>query len=124
MRITEKKENGCYVLKAGEEIYGEGNGIRLVQIVGQYEDIKEELGINLLTLFKALKEGIYTIHSKGKKRYPCLTYNNAVGYVFDFMFEQEGEYILSDYGATFSMTKKDVEMTQKAIEYVNSRFEQ
>lgn len=59
MRITEKKENGFYELKEGQEIYGEENGIRLVQIVGQYEDIKEELGIDLITLFKALKNGAY-----------------------------------------------------------------
>lgn len=90
--------------------------------LGQLEDIEEELGIDLITLFKALKEGIYTIRSNGKKRYPFLTYNGAVGYIFDFMFEQEAEYILSDYGGTWSLTKKDVETTQKAIEYVNSWF--
>ena len=41
MRLTEKKENGFYELKEGQEIYGEENGIRLVQIVGEYEDIDE-----------------------------------------------------------------------------------
>ena len=108
MRITKKRNNGFYELKAGEEIYGEGNGIRLVQIVGQYEDIKEELGIGLITLFKALEEGIYTIRSNGKKRYPCLIHNSAVGYVFDFMFDQEAQYILSDYGKTWALTKEEL----------------
>ena len=40
MRVTKKRENSClYELKEGQEIYGEENGIRLAQIVGEYEDI-------------------------------------------------------------------------------------
>ena len=109
MRITKKKENGFYELEAGKEIYGEENGIRLVHIVGVIEDIEDELGIDLITLQKALKDGIYTIRSKGERRYPCLTYNNAVGYILDFEYEQEAQYILSDYGKTWALTKEELE---------------
>ena len=35
MRITKKIENNFYVLTKENEIYGEENGIRLVQIVGE-----------------------------------------------------------------------------------------
>ena len=40
-RITSKRSGGLYELSEGQEIYGEENGVRLVQIVGKYEDIKE-----------------------------------------------------------------------------------
>ncbi len=56
-RITEKKENGFYELTTGNEIYGEENGIRLVQIVGRLEDIMSEYGIETMTdLKEALKD--------------------------------------------------------------------
>ena len=57
MRITKKRKNGFYELKAGAEIYGEENGIRLVQIVGQLEDINEKLGIGVIPLLTALTKG-------------------------------------------------------------------
>ena len=53
-RITEKKENGFYELTTGNEIYGEENGIRLVQIVGRLEDIEDQLGCTLEELFNGL----------------------------------------------------------------------
>lgn len=55
IRITEKKENGFYELTKGNEIYGEENGIRLVQIVGKYEDIEKELEMSLSQFFKITK---------------------------------------------------------------------
>ena len=57
-RITKKCKDGSYQLKAGNEIYGEENGIRLVQIVGQVEDLKEELGMSLV-VFHKLMTAIY-----------------------------------------------------------------
>lgn len=75
----------------------------------QINKLEKYLGIDLITLFKALEDGIYTIRSKGKKRYPFLTYNNAVGYILDFEFEQEAQYILSDYGETWALTKEELE---------------
>ena len=80
MRLTEKKENGFYELKDGEEIYGEENGIRLVQIVGQLEDIKEKINlfgieedqrnlINFLKLVLAEENGFY--YKKDDKIYFC-----------------------------------------------------
>jgi len=67
MRITEKKENGFYELKKEQEIYGEENGIRLVQIVGQVEDIKEELGIEVPLFFKIMKAETLWWKDKHKK---------------------------------------------------------
>lgn len=53
MRITEKIENGFYELTKGNEFYGWEDGIRLVQIVGQLEDIEDRVGINLIALLNA-----------------------------------------------------------------------
>lgn len=83
--------------------------LEIMQENKKYKEIEEELGIDLITLEKALKYGVYTIHSNGKKIYPCLTYNGAVGYILDFKYEQEAQYILSDYGKTFALTKEELE---------------
>ena len=88
--------------------YGRITDADIYNKLGQLEDIEEELGIGLITLFKALENGIYTIRSNGKKRYPCLIHNSAVGYVFDFMFDQEAQYILSDYGKTWALTQEEL----------------
>ena len=78
--------------------------------LGRLEDLEEELGIDLITLEKALKEGVYTIHSNGERRIPCLAYNGAVGYILDFKYEQEAQYILSDYGKTWWLEKPKEEL--------------
>lgn len=55
-RLTEKTPNGFYELTKGNEIYGEENGIRLVQIIGKYEDLEESLAkpfkLDLITLLR------------------------------------------------------------------------
>ena len=40
-RITQRRPSGFYELKPGKEVYGWENGIRLVQLVGYYEDCEE-----------------------------------------------------------------------------------
>ena len=109
-RITEKNHTELFDNKyhVATGLFSE-NGMKAIDKLGQLEDIEDYLGIDLITLFKALEEGIYTIRSKGKKRYPVLTHNNAVGYVFQFIFEPEGQYILIDYGETWALTKEELE---------------
>ena len=68
-RITNKRKDGLYELTKDSEIYGWEDGIRLVQIVGAFEDTEEELGIDIITLFKALKDGIYVRNGKLDKEY-------------------------------------------------------
>ena len=99
-RITEKCKDGGYQLKAGNEIYGEENGIRLVQIVGQVEDLKETLGISLFKLFVALENGIYG--KVGNKiehiLAPHLSWHNREIYIFK----------IKDYGKTWALTKEEL----------------
>lgn len=124
MRITKKRGNGFYELKAGEEIYGEEHGIRLVQIVGQLEDIEEELGINLITLFKTLKHGIwYKENHKVKQFIPnermhivadCNGSDERINYWLLSLIDIISKECLIDfwfdnYGKTWALTKEELE---------------
>lgn len=107
MRITRKKENGFYKLKEGQEIYGEEDGIRLVQIVGKFEDLEEELGIGLTKLFEILKsENIYA----NGKRYDnsnSLSYMGNSWLIFNHQAKQGFRF--KDYGKTWALTKEELE---------------
>ena len=108
MRLTEKKENGFYELKKSEEIYGEENGIRLVQIVGQYEDIEEELGIDLIKLIECIRneKGIW------KKDFNGGLINTRCMLTCYFgrwqIYDKENIYELKDYGKTWALTKEEL----------------
>ena len=105
-RITKKKESGFYELTEGNEIYGEENGIRLVQVVGQLEDIKEELGISIVTLFTAMKEGFWSNEEDGvgydNYHHPSNLYID-LDEIYDGYLQKS--YSLKDYGVTWSLTK-------------------
>lgn len=115
MRITQKKENGFYELKEGQEIYGEENGIRLVQIVGQYEDVKEELGIDLLTLFKALTDTIAIKNKDGsiEEMWACPRFQISIDKNDSWILYgpvEEHKYVsIKDYGKTWALTKEELE---------------
>ena len=82
--------------------------------LGQLEDIEDELGIDLITLFKALRDGIYWKDDNGK-----FYYFDLKGSVLDFnekmivdnqIDDMYGEtFLLKDYGTTWSLTKKELE---------------
>ena len=89
------------------------------QKLGQLEDIEEELGIDLITLFRALYCGIWI---KGRENYeteydpvPCLTNNGSKGWCFiiNEQFEMTClaiDYIyIKDYGKTWALTKEEIE---------------
>ena len=112
MRITEKKENGFYELKKGQEIYGEEDGIRLVQIVGEYEDIEEKLGINLIKFITALTSDVYLYHNGELvkcEQVPCLLCFDGK-YCLEYHFEFDVEQVyLKDYGKTWALTREELE---------------
>lgn len=89
----------------------------------EYHDIEEELGIDLITLFKALKDGIY-VKTYGcgnsnfnkliitKKKCPTLKldYKTHTKLRFEQKFGQHFEtYELEDYGKTWALTKEELE---------------
>ena len=86
------------------------------------EDIEEELGIDLITLFKALKFGIWTNQEQwygdekqGKIRFfqvRLLLEENAIGCIYNSMWK--GEEVIrtlyfKDYGKTWALTKEELE---------------
>ena len=122
-RLTEKVDekehsaNKYILLGVLEDITKYFQGI---DKLGQLEDIEEELGIDLITLFKALKNGIYykgvNVYGckdktfkevrlnehpvlKGKKLYIESVFGGSLVY---------GVW-LKDYGKTWALTKKELE---------------
>ena len=110
MRLTEKN---CEL--ENEELN------RIYQKLGQLEDIEEELGIDLITLFKALKNGIWIKFNTGSRTYnwktgedketgdqivfvkaPHKTLAENIGY-FRRLF---GKEYTENYGKTWALTKE------------------
>lgn len=77
------------------------NFIGALNKLGQLEDIEEELGIDLITFFKALKNGIYG--RVGDKIEHILAPN------FSFCYRKMYIYKLTDYGKTWALTKEELE---------------
>ena len=85
--------------------------------LGKLEDIEEELGIDLITLFKALKNGFWSI-DKNKHIYKMKrTKGNGGAMMFyvsiDCIIKEdaydEEYFLLKDYGKTWALTRKELE---------------
>ena len=101
MRLTVKDKalNDCEMTYA-REMYNK---------LGQLEDIEEELGIDLITLFKALKNGIWIqdLMSLGIQSV-SIHYSKEEGiYLYNYFFENC--YDFKDYGKTWALTKEELE---------------
>lgn len=107
MRITKKRENGFYELKAGAEIYGEENGIRLVQIVGQLEDIKElcEKIVSQPIYEKFIDTGV--IHKEDYIGHYAL-YNFKARRIYIYGYDFIDSFALEDYGKTWALTEEEL----------------
>lgn len=80
----------------------------------KYKDLEEKLGIDLITLFKALKQGrIWVKNTYGKLECVCdysLNFNAALNYWF--LRIGEGLYDVvgfKEYGKTWALTKEELE---------------
>ena len=98
------------------------NSNACVDKLGKLEDIEEEIGIDLFTLFKALRDGIWTNQEQcygdekqGKIRFfqvRLLLEENAIGCIHNSMWK--GEEVIrtlyfKDYGKTWALTKEELE---------------
>lgn len=93
--------------------------------LGQLEDIEEELGVDLITLFKALKHGFFAkdvtmYHLTGELSenqkldpkylrlnmwYGCIEWENIWNPMDDLH-----EYYFKDYGKTWALTREELEV--------------
>lgn len=105
MRLTERTANG-FAPKYERET--RANYYDLVEKLGQLEDIEDELGIDLVTLFKAMKYGIYkknddlcfeaTLRIHNNQYYLCQPYDDVLLHIVH----------LRDYGKTWALTKEEL----------------
>ena len=91
------------------------NSNACVDKLGKLEDIEEELGIDLITLFKALKKGVYVKFDSYfgnigeldikivKDNATGICYRNKKWYI------QEEDTLIKDYGKTWALTKEELE---------------
>ena len=101
--------------------YGRISDDMLYNKLGKLEDIEEELGIDLITLFKALKNGFY--YKKENKNIiehiskdDLLLSSGAIhfagkGLIFASLFLP-----FKDYGKTWALTKEELEWKRQFIE--------
>lgn len=78
----------------------------LAKKLGQYEDIDEKLGIDYVTLAKALDEGFYD--HNGKYVDPVLYCGASGWYLCDRDDIYGDRYYLKDYGTTWFLTKGEL----------------
>lgn len=118
-RLTYRTDNGEYT--------GMPNSIEIrmaLEKLSKIEDMEEELGIDLITLFKALKDGI-NVYYEDEERYKFhndlrIEYHKTLGwglvYIYGsccrndtpMMLDMEF-YELKGYGKTWALTKEELE---------------
>lgn len=111
----EKSFVKCYKKLSQLEDILEGHNIEtleefdgLLWYVKQVKDIEEELGIDLITLFKALKNGIWLKDKKDQyMSYHCLLRDDFILVLYEDIYKKE--YLLKDYGKTWALTKEELE---------------
>ena len=99
-----------------------GLELRKNEKLSKLEDIEEELGIDLMTLFKALTDGFYFINTYGLIRYtrdylkPVLDAYGKNIEIQEYVdnaggswYKMTDEYVkLSDYGKTWALTREEL----------------
>ena len=112
MRLTEKTENGyAPELPPADPLYDRKQQFidaykSITNKLGQLEDIEEELGIDLLTLFKALKNGVYY---RDNQREINFAKKSRLSFGSKTLIVDRHTYkYLTDYGKTWALTKGEL----------------
>lgn len=109
-RLTIKNENVDFL--TGVKFEYETDDLYAVDKLGTLEDLEEELGIDLLTLFKALKTNIWN-EKTHRQEWVVLDYSNN-----EFVLKTTKELyiddnkcilLLKDYGKTWALDRNDLE---------------
>ena len=129
IRLT-KKNNGTGSWTQFGDKYLPAHNIKHKQCVnklGQLEDIEEENGLDLITLFKALKDGFYIkyndkiVHIFPDKHITINFWHKTINVFIppkffidckkgtDYLSETiDEEYWFKDYGKTFALTREEL----------------
>ena len=106
-RLTTSRDN-IYFPNSNESAYTD-----IVRKLGILEDIEEELGIDLVTLFKALIDGVFVVGDDG------LIYTDYIKRIdhwqgcWTFISNEEDiEVCLEDYGVTWALTSEELELKE------------
>lgn len=105
-RLTKKQGNLYYPTNENIIFPDDGsNAIMLLQVIGKYEELEEELGIDLPILFKAKK--VYFKYNEEdiniKKSYKvCFDITNSCLIAYEGIFDDFGTWLeLKDYKKTW-----------------------
>ena len=114
MRLTIKQRNDelCKTFIDGvsvDYLTADLNASRVMNKLGQLEDIEEELGIDLITLFKALRDGIYVhlqepygiIHDTIRPKFEGK-------YVYLVLDTVDSQVCCRNYGKSWALTKEEL----------------
>ena len=99
-RLTNKNMDFTFGRMNGKTIFN-----KIYRKLSQLEDIEEELGIDLITLFKALKDGIY---KKGRNSLKGLILYSKMP-MFSFYHKTIDAELIEDYGKTWALTREELE---------------
>ena len=115
MRLTRKQKFVFTVGKNGEakerEVIVIDDHKLAEEKLYQLEDIEEELGIDLITLFKALKNGItYRTPLGNNFAYTILTNDRlSIEYKWKCLRKGTQKFYFKDYGKTWAVTTEELE---------------
>lgn len=126
-RLTKKEIVGDIPIYSYGDINLDGFNVWGIptQKLGQLEDIEEELGIDLITLFKALTNGeLWFITEEGTEK----LYSDEFSFHYDDLYSPNSfskdqypneclyiktsslaDYLVKDYGKSWALTKKELE---------------
>ena len=102
-RLTKRYDDGSYEFNYLDPA-------SYMQKLSQLEDIEEELGIDLITLFIALKNGFYTtFYNKNKYDNSCY-YDISLEFKCIYVNDYDAHFSLDfkDYGKTWALTKEEI----------------
>ena len=107
-RLTKSDERGGY--------YSDFRGGKNEEInkLGKLEDLEEELGIDLITLFKAIEQGVYYKSGNEILYEDLLGFDEGISDGERYLTSGDGHFhFLRDYGKEWALTKEELQKTHE-----------
>ena len=107
-RLTEKRRHGHYKISVDLDKMNNFDAVltEIVEKLGRLEDIEDELGIDLTTLYEALKNGVY--YRNNQKQINFAKSERVYLSHKSLRVDYHTYKYLKDYGKTWSLDKKDL----------------